>query len=451
MCTDVNGLKGVWASMAAAVAIAAGVAMQPSTAQADVPHRRPSSNGQGITDEQVVNSMIKGIDFIFNTKNGNSWRWQNPWDAKVSNVGGETGLVLYSLIHAGHSLQDQVDPEDSKRIARLNPKSPELAPVVAFLSKNVPDGTYTAGLQASALALAYNKRRDASAKEGPRIGLELAKKYLIEAIGPEGGYTYTIPPGGFKRGDPAADVTRARAAIDKRIEDAKKKGAEAKAAGNDAEFQKQKAEYEKASEELQKLMDGGVSSFGPIGDISNAQYGALGAWALADAGFEMPNLYWKISDRFWHLTQDASGSWPYTRIAWPYHAGDRDNEVKPTMGVAGLATLFITQDFVDDELRLIPKPDKNIERGLAWLDKDFKPSDNFYYMYGVERVGLASGRKFFGTVDWYREGAANFVKLQQGDGSWGSSFPGADPQNSTAYALLFLSRGRLPIVVNTLE
>ncbi len=449
MGTEVNGFR--WASMAAAVAVAAGVVMQPSVAQAAAaPRHRASSNVQGISDEQVVNSMIRGIDFLMNCKKGDNWEyWQNHEKVRPSNLGGETALVLYALIHAGHSLQDQMDPEDTKRIMRLNPKSAELAPVVAYLSKNVPDGTYTAGLQASALALAYNKRRDASAKEGPRIGLEAAKRYLLAAMGPDGGYTYLVPPNPVKN-EGAKETAKAKAEIEKRIDEAKKKGAEAKNAGNDPEFQKQKAEYEKAMEELQRLMDTGGGPFGPIGDLSNGQYGALGAWALADAGFEMPNLYWKVSDRFWHLTQDESGSWPYSKAGWPYHVG-KDNEVKPTMGVAGIATLYITQDFVDDELRLIPKPDKNIERGMAWLDKDFKPSPDLYYMYGVERVGLASGRKFFGTTDWYREGAASLIQSQSGSGSWKSTFFSADEQNSTAYALLFLARGRLPIVFNKLE
>ena len=411
---------------------------------------KPSSNVKGVSDAQVVEAMVKGIDFLFGTKKGNNWEYWNGGGHGSKNVGGETSLVLYSLIHAGHSLQDQQDETDSKRIARLNPSSPDLAPVVEYLSNNVPDGTYTAGLQASALALAYNEKRDAGRKEGPRAGLEAAKRYLLEAMGPDGGYTYANPRDPKSAGGAAGSLASSKAELEKKMAEAEKKGAAAKAKGDDAEFQKQKEEYERLKASLQQLMDNVNAGFRPIGDLSNAQYGALGAWALSDVNIELPNMYWKVSDRFWHLTQDPSGSWPYSKAAWPHHAGN-DNEVKDTMGVAGLATLYITQGFVDEELRLIPRPDKNIERGMAWLDKDFKASNNLYYMYGVERVGLASGRKFFGTTDWYREGAASLVKSQAADGSWKSSYYGADQQNSTAYALLFLARGRLPIVFNKLE
>ena len=39
-------------------------------------------------------------------------------------------------------------------------------------------------------------------------------------------------------------------------------------------------------------------------------------------------------------------------------------------------------------------------------------------MYGVERVGLASGLKSFGTTNWYTEGAKFIMQKQHPDGSW---------------------------------
>jgi len=137
---------------------------------------------------------------------------------------------------------------------------------------------------------------------------------------------------------------------------------------------------------------------------------------------------------------------------WSYNPGDSNARPTLSMTVAGVASLFISQEFVDTELRLMPKPDKNIEAGLAWIDKNFRPSADLYYMYGVERVGLSSGLKFFGKVNWYTAGAAEIIKLQHADGSISRNFHGSEsPYVSTSYGLLFLARGRNPVLFNKLQ
>src|SRR5690606_8028793 len=60
---------------------------------------------------------------------------------------------------------------------------------------------------------------------------------------------------------------------------------------------------------------------------------------------------------------------------------------------------------------------RSLERGLQWMQHRFTPADNpgqssrhfYYYLYGVERVGLASGYKYFGDRDWFRQGAAELL------------------------------------------
>ena len=44
--------------------------------------------------------------------------------------------------------------------------------------------------------------------------------------------------------------------------------------------------------------------------------------------------------------------------------------------------------------------DKNFEAVLSGQRMGY--SDLFYLLYGVERVGLASGYKYFGKSDWRR-------------------------------------------------
>ena len=136
--------------------------------------------------------------------------------------------------------------------------------------------------------------------------------------------------------------------------------------------------------------------FNPIGDLSNAQFGALGMWALADAGIDVRPEYWQATDRF-----GVSCAAPTAVGPTPPGGGRGFNATPPTeaMGVAGIASLYIAQEFVDKTLHTIPKPDKNLDLGLAWLNDTFHPDpDDFYYLYAVEpRSGLASGLKFFGT------------------------------------------------------
>jgi hypothetical protein len=76
-----------------------------------------------------------------------------------------------------------------------------------------------------------------------------------------------------------------------------------------------------------------------------------------------------------------------------------------------------------------------------------------YYLYGVERAGRLSARRFFGPHDWYREGAAYFVDRQsRQEGSWtGTTAAETDPVVASSFALLFLSKGLAPVLINKLN
>ena len=82
----------------------------------------------------------------------------------------------------------------------------------------------------------------------------------------------------------------------------------------------------------------------------------------------------------------------------------------------------------------------------------------FTTLYGVERVGLASGLRMFGGHDWFREGAAQLIQRLC---IWdpltrtmsARPLPAASPRYSVQheFGLLFLSRGRVPIAINKLR
>src|SRR6202041_2910169 len=92
---------------------------------------------------------------------------------------------------------------------------------------------------------------------------------------------------------------------------------------------------------------GGLAGFAPIDpkglpehswyDRSNSQYGVYGAWALEEAGAEIPTQYWLDEDAAWKKAQGGDGGWNYNGA---------EGGATYTMTCAGLATLFITQDYV---------------------------------------------------------------------------------------------------------
>ena len=79
-------------------------------------------------------------------------------------------------------------------------------------------------------------------------------------------------------------------------------------------------------------------------------------------------------------------------------------------------------------------------------------SGQFYYLYGLERAGRLSGLRFFGRHDWYREGAEELVRIQDHlTAPGGASDQEGDPLLATSFALLFLAKGRSPVLVNKLR
>ncbi|MEO6436627.1 MAG: DUF4159 domain-containing protein [Tepidisphaeraceae bacterium] len=188
---------------------------------------------------------------------------------------------------------------------------------------------------------------------------------------------------------------------------------------------------------------------------SRGQYGVLGLWAAAQAGVAVPRDHWQLIESAWISHQDASGGWAYyvkPREAYP---------VTPGMTAAGVATLFITQDFLHagDGLAGVGNVrNPAIERGMKWMAENFSRVATkesyardypFATLYAVERIGVASGIKYFGDVDWYEKGADFLVDQQKSDGSFASDH--GSKVATTCFATLFLSRGAYPVFMNKLD
>jgi len=185
----------------------------------------------------------------------------------------------------------------------------------------------------------------------------------------------------------------------------------------------------------------------PKWDHSNTQYGALGVWEGAKRGASVTNQYWEKLREHFLDTQSPGGGWSYGDAS-----GGGNTNIQMTS--AGLAVMYITLDYLHAQDFKRPgvtnnhRVYKSILRGLEYMNNNYRPQTNGYNMVGVERVALASGWKYFNGEDWYRSAATEFLRTQR-NGSIGGGKHGGAIVN-TAFALIFLSRGRVPVFANKL-
>ncbi len=198
------------------------------------------------------------------------------------------------------------------------------------------------------------------------------------------------------------------------------------------------------------------------GDPSNTQFALLALGAAEERGVRVNPAVFEKSQQYWLQTQKNTGGWTYdTRWA------------KGSMTCAGIASLVICKGRVSQGDARIEGDnviccggdggqDDPIERGLDWLGKRFSvrthpgsqsESSLFYYLYALERVGRMTGRRLIGGHDWYREGAEYLVSVQDPFQNWwrGRGFGETDPNVTTSFALLFLSKGKRQVVIGRLH
>ena len=201
--------------------------------------------------------------------------------------------------------------------------------------------------------------------------------------------------------------------------------------------------------------------YGPPGgtDNSNAQYAILGLQAANEAGVTIPPQVWNAARLFWLRQQNRDGG-------WGYHAGSGSYG---SMTCAGISSLVITglkrtqsrEVLAGDSIQNCGSEttDGPLAAGINWMANHFTVKDNplhgsykLYYLYGMERAGRLAGVRFFGRSDWYRDGAEELVATQDAvNGSWQGNGGENDPVLGTSFALLFLAKGRAPILVNKLR
>ena len=178
----------------------------------------------------------------------------------------------------------------------------------------------------------------------------------------------------------------------------------------------------------------------------------------------LPKSLWEEVNDFYTKSQTKNGGWGYE-----YHPGGDALGERLTMTSAGLCGLFIAEMEMAagrqnaDPVAICGIYDDNqaIKAGLAWISAgpgspdrfNIEPAGHvFYNLYGIERLGRLSGQRFLGSHDWYREGCKWLVKEQsRNDGSWiRPQAAEIDPTVCTSFAVLFLSKGRTPVLISKL-
>lgn len=199
---------------------------------------------------------------------------------------------------------------------------------------------------------------------------------------------------------------------------------------------------------LDAHLDGGMWSYGQAGrrgngDNSNTQFGVLGLWACERAGVEIDPAAWRKISRHFQQTQGREGSWGYSGVA--------GEEGRYSMTAAALGSLLIANHELVRAAEECGEVlvDKGMAAGLVWLEKAGRgqaPRD-LYQLYALERVGMFSNQSVVAGVDWYRAGCSWLLSEQRGDGSWFAH----SMEVGTSFALLFLAKGRAPLVVSKLR
>lgn len=131
----------------------------------------------------------------------------------------------------------------------------------------------------------------------------------------------------------------------------------------------------------------------------------------------------------------------------------------PSMSAIGVASLVICNSELQKNGKykklFMVTVEAAIRDGIAWLGKNFPVGDaNYmgsghynYALYGLERVGTLAKIVNIGGHLWFKEGAEDIVKRQNGDGSWDNTNNsiGSGRLAETCFCLLFLRKATFKV------
>ncbi|MHC4598277.1 MAG: prenyltransferase/squalene oxidase repeat-containing protein [Planctomycetota bacterium] len=222
------------------------------------------------------------------------------------------------------------------------------------------------------------------------------------------------------------------------------------------------------------------------GDHSNTQFALLGLKSAAKCGIDIPPEVWhntllhflEIQEKDgpavprWRVSTDKKDNryvvfkrptgvpdhargWAYAATKYPKTGiSDPLGATTGSMTCVGVSSLAIALSELGRNcpLDLKPKAEQAIWDGIAWLNYHWKIEENprhpeqrwhYYYLYGLERVGVLTWQRTIGKHDWYRKGAEYLIESQLGSGGWDCPVCNGI-LNNTCFALLFLTRATVP-------
>ena len=399
---------------------------------------------RAVDAEEVKRAIDRGVEALRRMQGpGGTWPWQEI---------GATALAGLTLLECG------VPPED---------KAVQAAAEAVRQASIGLRQTYSISL-----AIQFLDRLGEPA-DVPLI--ESLTVRLMAGQGGAGGWSYECPA------ISASETRRLQAAVDQQKEligrrELPRPGTKRTVRDLPEEIRQQVVAVENAA----AMMSGGG------GDNSNTQFAALALWVGRRQGLPVERALQRLEHRF-RATQGADGGWGYLVMMAPPQANappmvgrsaasmtcagllclavangsavevgrERKPDAKPARdlnkdphlvrGLQALATVIdLPTNVREGPPAMIPSgrgiglPPEGIKGGPP-IPRQQVGGGTYYFLWSLERVGVALDLQTIGKKDWYNWGAEILLANQQPDGSWAGHPSGAD----ICFALLFLKRANL--------
>jgi len=156
-----------------------------------------------------------------------------------------------------------------------------------------------------------------------------------------------------------------------------------------------------------------------------------------------------IPTRCWSAIANATLATQHRNGGWSYEQNNSVGEATPNMTVAGLNCLLGVDEIFKDDLSKqdAMKLHTAIDNAIAWLNTHADTNINtggtalMSYLYALERVAMTCGLAEIRNRDWFLDGAQAVLDAHCGvTKAKGSTV-------NLSFALLFLSRGRVPLAL----